>query len=98
MLRVLGEGRNTPADSLGPGPGLYADRCATLECMLRDVALARKYTFGASPVVQGLKFACSALAAWGSLVRIPGADMAPLGGPCSGRRPTYKVEQDGHGC
>ena len=26
------------------------------------------------------------------------ADMAPLGKPCCGRRPTYKIEEDGHGC
>ena len=31
-------------------------------------------------------------------VRIPGADMTPLGMPCCGRCPTYKVEEDGHGC
>ena len=37
-----------------------------------------------------VKFACS-------LVWILGADMAPLGKPCCGRRPTYKVEEDGHG-
>ena len=24
--------------------------------------------------------------------------MAPLGKPCCGRHPTYKVEEDGHGC
>ena len=30
------------------------------------------------------------------LVWIMGADMAPLGTPCCGRRPTYKVEEDGH--
>ena len=34
----------------------------------------------------------------GSLVRILGSDMAPLGKPSCGRRPAYKVEEDGHGC
>ena len=34
----------------------------------------------------------------GSPVQIPGTDMALLGMPCCGRRPTYKVEEDGHGC
>ena len=28
----------------------------------------------------------------------PGADRAPLGAPCCGRRPTYKLEEDGHAC
>ena len=37
-----------------------------------------------------VKCARSAWAAWGSLVQIPGADMALLGKPCCGRRPTYK--------
>ena len=45
-----------------------------------------------------VKLASSNLAAGASQVRIPGADMAPLGKPCCGRRPTYKVEEDGHGC
>ena len=40
------------------------------------------------PLLGGLGFA----------VQIPGVDMAPLGMPCCGRRPTYKVEEDGHGC
>ena len=35
-----------------------------------------------------VKSACSALAAQVLLVRIPGADMAPLGKTCCGRHPT----------
>ena len=34
----------------------------------------------------------------GSPVRIPGVDMAQLGGPCCGRCPTCEVEVDGHRC
>ena len=45
-----------------------------------------------------VKFARSASAAQGSWVQIPRADMAPLGKPCCGRRPTYKIEKDAHGC
>ena len=45
-----------------------------------------------------VKCACSALAARGSLFQIPGVDMAPLDKPCCGRRATYEVEKDGHGC
>ena len=45
-----------------------------------------------------VKCACSASAAQGSPVGILGVDMALLGKPCCGRRPTYKVEEDGHGC
>ena len=40
----------------------------------------------------------SASAAQCLLVWILGADMALLGKPCCGRGPTYKVEEDGHGC
>ena len=42
--------------------------------------------------------ACSALAAWCSPVQIPSGDMASLAKPSCGRRPTYKVKEDGHGC
>ena len=44
-----------------------------------------------------VKFACSASVVRGSLVGIMGANVAPLGTPCCGRRPTYKVKEDGHG-
>ena len=45
-----------------------------------------------------VKCTYSTLAAWGSPVRIPGADTAPFGMPCCGRHPTYRVEENGHGC
>ena len=45
-----------------------------------------------------VKGARSASVARVSPVRIPGADMALLARPCCGRHPTYKVEEDGHGC
>ena len=45
-----------------------------------------------------VKCARSASSAQGSPVQILGVDVAPLGMPCCGRRPTYKVEEDGHGC
>ena len=45
-----------------------------------------------------VKSAPSASAARGSPVQILGADMAPLAKLCCGRRPTYKVEEDGHRC
>ena len=50
------------------------------------------------PSGAAVKCTCSASVARGSLVRSPGADMAPLGKPCCGRRPTYKVEEDEHEC
>ena len=40
----------------------------------------------------------SVSAAQGLLVGMPGGDVAPLGKPCCGRCPTYKVEEDGHRC
>ena len=44
-----------------------------------------------------VKCTSSILAAWGSPAQISGVDMAPLGMPCCGRCPTYKVEEDGPG-
>ena len=45
-----------------------------------------------------VKCVSSVLTAQGSPVRIPGVDMALLGMPYCGRHPTYKVEEEGHGC
>ena len=50
------------------------------------------------PGSAAVKCSHSASAAWGLPVRILGVDMAPLGKPCCGRRPMYKVEEDGYGC
>ena len=57
-----------------------------------------KMTFSGQPGGAAVKFTCSTSVAQGLAVRIPGADMAPLGKPCCGRHLTYKVEEDGHGC
>ena len=58
----------------------------------------KKETARGWPGGAAVKFAHSASAAWSSPVQIPAADMASLGKPCCGRRPTYKVEEDGHVC
>ena len=50
--------------------------------------------FRGRPGGTAVKYALSYSAAWGLPVWILGADMAPLDGPCCGRRPTYKVEED----
>ena len=66
--------------------------------LIRKKKMPQQREVKGPPVGAAVKCARSALAAWGLLVRIPGVDMAPLVKPCCGRRPTYKVEEDGHGC
>ena len=44
--------------------------------------------FGGRPGATVVKFVCSASGAQGSQVQTPGADMAPFGKACCGRRPT----------
>ena len=63
----------------------------------RKALTLRESRIRGRPGGAAVKCAHSALVARGSLVPIPGVDVAPLGKPCCGRRPTYKVEEDGHG-
>ena len=64
---------------------------------INKMAMRNSY-FPGLPGGAAVKCTRSVLVAWGSPIWIPGADMAPLGTPCCGRRPTCKVEEDGHGC
>ena len=63
-----------------------------------EATYLKKGHVGGQPGGTAVKFARSISVARGSPVQIPGADMALLGMPCCSRRPTYKVEEDGHGC
>ena len=62
--------------------------------LLQQCALRVVYNVS-TPAVKCARCTSAAL---GSPGQIPGADMALLGKPCCGRRPTYKVEEDGLGC
>ena len=54
---------------------------------------------GAGPVAQQLSSHVPLLRGSGFAGLDPGCGHAPLGKkPCCGRRPMYKVEEDGHGC
>ena len=61
----------------------------------REKKTNKRYKLGAGPVAQQLGahilLRRPGVRQFGS----PGADMALLGKPCCGRRPTYKVEEDG---
>ena len=57
-----------------------------------------KMLFKGQPSEATVKFAHSISVARDWQVLILGAGMAPLGKPCCGRHPTYKGEEDGHGC
>src|SRR3712207_9278044 len=59
-----------------------------------DTATTEIYTLS---LHDALPISCSTSAARGLLVLIPGVDMAPFIKPCCGRRPTYEVEEYGHG-
>ena len=45
-----------------------------------------------------VKFEHSTLVAWGLRFGSWVWTYAPLAKPCCGKRPTYKMEEDGHGC
>ena len=84
----------------GKWPSLQSSGAATLGILGKEeeAQLFHRKRVGGRPGGAVVKFARSALAAQGLPARIPGVDMAPLDKPCCGRRPTYKVEEDGHGC
>ena len=65
-------------------------------CMPGRECLSKTKTWG-QPGGAAVKCASSASLAQGSPLHILGVDVAPLGRPCCGRHPTYKVEEDGHG-
>ena len=76
----------------------YQRNKKNLKVTLEQTAgLLKEYLRG-WPSGAAVKCARSASVAQGSPVWIPGADMAPLGMLCCVRRPTYKVEEDRHGC
>ena len=64
--------------------------------MSREVSVSKAVYYVGQPSGTEVKFARSTSVARGLPVQIPGADMALFGMPCCGRRPTYKVEEDGH--
>ena len=71
---------------------------AIQEARVRFLAHGAPHPLWGRPSGAAVKCTHSDLAAQGSPVWIPGADMALPGKPCCGRRPTYKVEENGHGC
>ena len=61
-------------------------------CSLTSI---RKKLFGTGPVAQRLSSHVPLLGGLGFTGSDPGCGH---GMPCCGRHPTYKVEEDGHGC
>ena len=53
---------------------------------------------GGWPLGTAVMFTRSTLAAWGSPVQIPGMDIRTTCPVMLWRHPTYKAEEDGHGC
>ena len=71
---------------------------SSLRKSLASMVKPYKGLLGGQPSGAAVKFARSAFVARGSPVQILGVDMAPLIKPLCGRRPTYKIEEDGHRC
>ena len=72
--------------------------CPTPEKSINSFTSAFKTPIMGRPGGAAVRCSRSASAARGSPVQIPGVDTAPLSTPCCGRFPTYKIEEDGHGC
>ena len=72
--------------------------CQALCQLFHTLIYFLKTSYRGWPSGAAIKCAHSTLGALGWRVRILGADMALLIKPCCGRRPTYKLEEDGHRC
>ena len=58
----------------------------------------KKFLLGGQPGGARVECVRSTLAAQGSPVWIAGVDLHTAFKACCGRPPTYKIEEDGHGC
>ena len=96
-LKGLGAGREQRCqdNKMLIEPLSYARYCAKHIIWISSV---KKINAGARPVTQLLSLHVLLLGGLGFAGSDPGCGHGMPGKPCCGRCPTYKVEEDGHGC